>query len=49
MFLFLLGLFCLLLTIGHYTEMGSLAFALKSMVILAAIGFVLFLVMLVVS
>lgn len=43
MFLFLLGLFCFLLTIGYFTRMGALAFALISMVALIAGCFVLFL------
>jgi len=38
--LFLVGLFCLLLVVGFFTEVGALKFAVGATVCLFALGFV---------
>lgn len=39
MFLFLIGLFCLLLVVGKFTKDGPLKFATKSLIALIATSF----------
>lgn len=45
--LFIIGLFCLLLVIGAFTEDGPLVFAVRYTVLIVALAFVVFIAMLV--